>query len=98
MDRGALYDEAGAAFLVDGVPTHANQIAEAILTNPHYNGDPIRLLTCYGGCGPAQELSNILRVPVRGASGPVGVLRVPNSTPVVRNGSFFDFYPVGGYQ
>ena len=94
--HGTPYDEAGAVFNVDGQATHANQIADAILANPSYNGEPIRLLTCYGGCGPAQELSDILQVPVRGATGPVGVPRVPNSAPVVRGGSFLDFFPRGG--
>jgi hypothetical protein len=94
--HGTIYDDTGAIFMVDRNPTHANQIAEAILANPNYRGDPIRLLTCYGGCGPAQELSDILRVPVWGATGPVGVSRVANSTPWVRGGSFFEFLPKGG--
>lgn len=94
--HGVPYDDAGAVFSVDGLPTNANQIAEAILSNPTWNGQPIRLLTCYGGCGPVQELSDILGVPVQGATAPVGVPQVPNSAPIVRQGGqWLNFFPTG---
>lgn len=86
MVHGTPYDDVGAVFLVDGLPTNANQIADAIKLNPNYNGAPIRLLTCYGGCGPAQEVANILKVPVQGATKRVAVTRAPNSEPFVMNG------------
>jgi len=48
-------------------------------------------------CGPAQELSNLLRVPVKGATAPVGVPRIPSSVPEVRQGGeWIDFFPEGG--
>jgi len=95
--HGIPYDESGAVFLVDNLPTNARQVAEAVKANPSWDGQPIRLLTCYGGCGPlspAQELSTILNAPVQGATNAVGVARVPGSVPVVRNGgSWIDFLP-----
>ena len=95
--HGVPYDEAGAMFHVDGMPTNTSQIADAIRANPDWNGQPVRLLTCYGACGPAQELSDILQVPVRAATKPVGVPQVPNSTPIVRQGGeWLDFFPSGG--
>jgi hypothetical protein len=84
--HGAMYDEGGAAFHVSptpegaGLPTHANQIADQVLSNPSYRpGQPIRLLTCWGACGPAQELSNLVGAEVKAASQVVGVARAPNS-------------------
>jgi RHS repeat-associated protein len=93
--HGALYDESGAMFMVEGVPTNASQIADAVTSNPSWNGQPIRLVTCYGGCGPAQELSDILGVDVQGATGPVGVLQSVGSDPVVENGAWITFSPSG---
>lgn len=55
-------------FRVDGMITHPQQIADAILENPHYKGGPIQLVTCHGATGAAQELSDILGVEVRNAS------------------------------
>ncbi|MFF8428281.1 putative T7SS-secreted protein [Streptomyces sp. NPDC016566] len=60
-------DEMGN-FRVDGMITHPQQIADAILENPHYKGGPIQLVTCHGATGAAQELSEILGVEVRNAS------------------------------
>ena len=96
--HGIPYDETGSIFLVDGAPTRPYQIADAILANPSYKGEPIRLLTCYGGYGSysaAQELSDILRVSVQEATGPVGVRRVSSSVPVpvLRQGGWINFYP-----
>jgi hypothetical protein len=92
--HGTPYDDVGAIFSVDGLPTNANQIADAIKLNPNYKGEPIRLLTCYGGCGPAQEIANILKVPVQGATKPVGVSRAPNSVPfVTQGGEWLNFLP-----
>jgi hypothetical protein len=69
-------------FLVNGIITHPNQIAEAVLANPAYlRGVPINLVTCHGACGTAQELGEILGVQVHARAGFVdlhpdtGVLR-----------------------
>lgn len=56
-------DEMGN-FRVDGMITHPQQIADAVRENPFYDGGPINLVTCHGSCGPAQELREILGVPV----------------------------------
>ena len=67
-----------------GLPTHANQIAEQVLLNPSYSpGQPVRLLTCWGACGPAQELSNILRAPVHASTFEVGIRRLAPNEPAV---------------
>jgi RHS repeat-associated protein len=55
-------------FRVNGDFTHAQQIADAIHANPHYAGQPINLVTCYGSRGPARELRSILGVEVRSSS------------------------------
>ena len=87
-------DDAGAVFMVDGLPTNANQIADAVRASPDWNGQPIRLITCHGGCGPAQELSNILQVPVEGATNVVGVNQTPGSIPfVIEGGEWRIFVP-----
>jgi hypothetical protein len=66
--HGQMVDGEGQ-FIVDGNVTNPQQIADAVLSNPNYAGGPINLVTCYGGCGPAQELSEILGVPVNAGSG-----------------------------
>ncbi|MDI3419941.1 RHS repeat-associated core domain-containing protein [Streptomyces sp. B-S-A12] len=55
-------------FRVDGMITHPQQIADAVLENPHYRGGPIQLVTCHGANGAARELGEILGVEVRNAS------------------------------
>ncbi|MEU6059646.1 putative T7SS-secreted protein [Streptomyces sp. NPDC047097] len=55
-------------FRVDGMITHPQQIADAILENPHYGGGPIQLVTCHGAIAAARELSEILGMEVRHAS------------------------------
>jgi RHS repeat-associated protein len=67
--HGELVDGEGQ-FIVDGNITNPQQIADAVLSNSDYvEGTPINLVTCYGGCGPAQELSEILGVPVNASQG-----------------------------
>ncbi|WP_238419525.1 WXG100 family type VII secretion target [Streptomyces taklimakanensis] len=59
-------------------PTH---IAEAVKSNPHYNGEPIRLVSCHSGTvaqgsgeiPAAQALANRLGVPVQAPTDEVGV-------------------------
>ena len=58
-------------FMVNGVATHPQQIADAVLANPAYTGGPINLVTCGGACGPAQELEEILGASVRARPGNV---------------------------
>jgi RHS repeat-associated protein len=56
-------DQAGN-FRVNGDITNPNQIADAIRSNPYYEGGPINLVTCHGACGAAQELQEIMGVHV----------------------------------
>ncbi|MCW3841999.1 DNRLRE domain-containing protein [Micromonospora yasonensis] len=60
-----LHGDKEGNFRVNGMITHPQQVADAILENPSYRrGDPINLVTCHGACGAAQDLGNILGVPV----------------------------------
>ncbi len=63
-------------FVVNGMITYPQQIADAILANPGYvRGTPVQLVTCHGGCGPlASELSEALGG-VRVTASPRKVLR-----------------------
>jgi hypothetical protein len=50
-----------ANFVTNGMPTHTQQIADAVLSNPSYvRGSPVQLVTCHGACGLADELSHAL--------------------------------------
>ncbi len=57
------YDAVGPVFGAGGtddvvMPLHTNQVVQAVLDNPHYTtGTPIRLATCYGGCGLDDQVS-----------------------------------------
>ncbi|AXX30533.1 type IV secretion protein Rhs [Actinosynnema pretiosum subsp. pretiosum] len=51
-------------FIVNGLVTHPQQIADAVKGNPFYSGGPINLVSCHGACGHGQELSKILGVKV----------------------------------
>jgi hypothetical protein len=47
--------------VTNGMPTHTQQIADAVLSNPAYvRGSPVQLVTCHGACGLADELSQAL--------------------------------------
>jgi len=61
--HGTLID-GEAHFVVDGMITHPQQIANAVLGNSTYRRGPITLVTCHGACGLAQELEEILGVRV----------------------------------
>jgi hypothetical protein len=63
-----VHGDAEGNFRVNGMITHPQQIADAILENPDYNGDLINLVTCHGACGAAQELGDILGVAVTASS------------------------------
>lgn len=64
-----------AQFVTNGLPTHPQQIADAVLSNPSYvPGSPVQLVTCHGACGLADELSDALRgAPVRAVPGRVDI-------------------------
>ena len=59
-----VHGDADGNFRVNGMITNSQQIADAILENPDYSGEPISLVTCNGACGAAQELGEILGVSV----------------------------------
>ncbi|MFE7131044.1 putative T7SS-secreted protein [Streptomyces sp. NPDC057638] len=63
-----VHGDTDGNFRVDGMITHPQQIADAVLENPHYKGGPIQMVTCHGGVAAARELSEILGVEVRHAS------------------------------
>lgn len=64
-----------AQFMTNGLPTHPQQIADAVLSNPSYvPGSPVQLVTCHGACGIADELSGALGgAPVRAVPGRVDI-------------------------
>ena len=68
--HGALAD-GEAQFVVNGIPTSAQQIADAVLANPNYSGGSICLVTCYGAQGLSQQLEDILGVDVTADAGRV---------------------------
>ncbi|WP_152363791.1 polymorphic toxin-type HINT domain-containing protein [Microlunatus speluncae] len=49
---------------VDGTVTHTQQIVDAVLQNPSYTGQPIRLVMCHGGREAAPEIARTLGVDV----------------------------------
>lgn len=64
--------EGEGVFWVNNMPTHPLQVADALLGNPAYRaGTPVQLVTCYGACGPAEELAAILGAPVKALRAPV---------------------------
>ncbi|MEU8607370.1 hypothetical protein AB0C29_05150 [Actinoplanes sp. NPDC048791] len=77
--RPGLIGENGEDF--PGNFTHAQQVAEAVGNNPHYAGGPVRLVSCHTGrveegldvLPAAQQVADILRVPVLAPTQPVGV-------------------------
>lgn len=78
-------------------------LARYILSQPDYDGGPVRLLSCCTGAttdGIAQNLANKLGVPVEAPSHtlwiyPNGALDV-GDTPGLSNGSWIKFFPGGG--
>lgn len=87
--------------------THPNQIADAIRNNPHYDGGPVRLVSCHTGTvdpdagvpPAAQQVADALGVPVMAPTNAVGVDRYGpvGQTPVIRGGGEWKtFYPNGG--
>ncbi len=67
------YDLQGGVFVVEGNPTHSQQIAEALLSNPNYQrGSPVCLGSCWSGSnGTAQEVANAIGAPVTAPTRPV---------------------------
>ncbi|WP_019673311.1 hypothetical protein [Psychrobacter lutiphocae] len=82
---------------VNDLPTHTQQIADAILSNPSYKGEIINLISCHSACnGTAQELSNITGSIVRAPTDRIGIPRGSKpGTPLVidRNGEYRYFTP-----
>jgi uncharacterized protein YukE len=88
--------------------THPNQIADAIRSNPNYDGGPVRLVSCHtgavepgAGVPPAgKQVADALGVPVKAPTDAVGVPRRGplGQEPTIRNGGTWEtFYP-GGWQ
>ncbi len=50
--------------VVDGSVTHTQQIIDAVLQNPNYTGQPIRLVMCHGGREAAGDIATQLGVDV----------------------------------
>jgi hypothetical protein len=86
--------------------THPNQIADAIRSNPHYDGRPVRLVSCHTGAvdvdagvpPAAQQVADALGVPVKAPTTAVGVDRYgpPYQNPFLRDGGTWEtFYPEG---
>jgi uncharacterized protein YukE len=86
--------------------THPSHIAEAVRGNPHYDGGPVRLVSCHSGHAvgpagvtPAQEVADLLGVPVKAPTNTVGITRFGNGAEVPRiagGGTWQTFYPGGG--
>jgi hypothetical protein len=61
-----------AVFVVNGMITHPQQIGDALLGNPAYQrGMPVQLVCCYGACGLAQELQEVIDARVTALPVPV---------------------------
>ncbi len=86
--------------------THPNQIADAIRSNPHYTGGPIRLVSCHTGAvdphagvpPAAQQVADALGVPVKAPTNAVGVNKYGplDQVPRIRDGGTWEtFYPKG---
>ncbi|MEV6601462.1 hypothetical protein AB0M36_32105 [Actinoplanes sp. NPDC051346] len=87
--------------------THPNQIADAIRNNPHYDGGPVRLVSCHTGTvdpdagvpPAAQQVAVALGVPVMAPTNAVGVDRYGpvGQEPLIRGGGEWEtFDPNGG--
>jgi hypothetical protein len=87
-----------------GNHTHANQIADAVRANPHYDGGPVRLVSCHTGTvdpgagvpPAAQQVADALGVPVTAPTDAVGVPRRGGHGQqlTIRDGGIWEtFYP-----
>ena len=85
--------------------THPNQVVDAIRANPPYDGGPVRLMSCHSGAAigpngvtPAQEVADLLGVPVMAPTDAVGIRlhSEGNEIPrIARQGTWETFYPRG---
>ncbi|TQV74916.1 hypothetical protein FLL45_08120 [Aliikangiella marina] len=66
------YDEIGGTFVVDGLHTNSQQIADAVSSNPNYiAGTPVCLSSCWSGSnGTAQEVASLLQTTVNAPTRP----------------------------
>ncbi len=88
--------------------THPAQIADAIRTNPHYDGGPVRLVSCHSGtvdpaagvAPAAQQVADALGVPVMAPTNAVGVNRYGplGQVPQIRDGGTWEVFRPGGGQ
>ena len=88
---------------VPGDLTHPAQIAEAVRSNPDYDGEPVRLVSCHAAVSDqpgqppaAQQLADALGVPVTAPTGTVGVERYggPGQEPTLgKNVEWLTFVP-----
>jgi uncharacterized protein YukE len=87
--------------------THPAQIADAVRSNPHYDGGPVRLVSCHTGTvdpnasvpPAAQQVADALGVPVTAPTNAVGVSTYGQAGQVQRirdGGRWVTFYPGGG--
>jgi RHS repeat-associated protein len=58
-----VHGDKSGNFRVNGMITHPQQIADAVRSNPYYNGGPINLVSCYASRCTAGELREILNAP-----------------------------------
>jgi hypothetical protein len=100
--RPGLIGEDGADYPANY--THPNQIADAIRNNPNYTGGPVRLVSCHSGtvdpeagvAPAAQQVANLLGVPVVAPNDAVGVSRYGSGAQVPRirgGGTWIPFHP-----
>jgi hypothetical protein len=84
--------------------THPSQIAEAVRHNPHYDGGPVRLVSCHSGVvdeaagvpSAAQQVADALGVAVTAPTNAVGVRQngPGGQVPMIRGGGTWEtFYP-----
>ncbi|MFF0576665.1 hypothetical protein [Streptosporangium saharense] len=90
---------------IPGGDLHPSHVADAILGNPSYRGEPVRLISCHTGTvthgsieiPAAQQVANRLGVPVLAPTDRVGVsskARVPQVPTIDRDGHWRLFLPV----
>jgi hypothetical protein len=67
------YDELGGLFYVENNPTHAQQVIDAVLSNPNYaKGSPICMGSCWSASnGTAQQVADGLNATVTAYTRPV---------------------------
>ena len=90
------------------VTTSVTEVTDAIRGNPHYDGGPVRLVSCHtgtvdpaAGVAPAaQQVADALGVPVMAPTNAVGVNRYGplGQVPQIRDGGTWEVFQPGGGQ